>query len=41
MAARAYFTDAEDQALLARFFEFDRRMIHEKYAAVVEGLRRR
>ena len=41
VAARAYFTEAEDQALLARFFEFDRRMIHEKYAAVVEGLRRR
>jgi hemerythrin-like domain-containing protein len=41
VAARAYFTDAEDQALLARFWEFDRRMIHEKYAALIEGLRRR
>ena len=41
LAARAYFTNAEDQAMLARFWEFDRRMIHEKYAALVEGLRRR
>jgi len=37
-ASRAYFTDEEDQAMLAEFFEFDRRMIHEKYRSVVEGL---
>jgi len=38
-AARAYFSDAEDQALLAKFWEFDRKMIHEKYTLVVEGLK--
>ncbi len=37
-ASRAYFTDAEDQAMLAEFWEFDRKMIHEKYQAVVDGL---
>ncbi len=37
-AARAYFTDAEDQAMLSEFWEFDRKMIHEKYKSVVEGL---
>jgi hemerythrin-like domain-containing protein len=37
-ASRAYFTDAEDQAMLAEFFEFDRRMIHEKYRSVVDAL---
>jgi hemerythrin-like domain-containing protein len=39
-AARAYFTDAEDQAMLAEFWEFDRKMIHEKYRSVVQGLKR-
>ncbi len=34
-AARAYFADEEDAAMLSRFWEFDRAMIHEKYAAVV------
>ena len=38
-ASRAYFTDEEDQAMLAEFWEFDRRMIHEKYKLVVEGLK--
>ena len=38
-AARAYVTDSEDQAMLAEFWDFDRRMIHEKYESVVEGLR--
>lgn len=38
-AARAYFTDEEDRAMLAEFWEFDRRMIHEKYRAVVEELK--
>ena len=37
-AYMAYFSDKEDQALLAEFREFDRRMIHEKYKTVVEGL---
>jgi len=37
-AARAYFTDEEDQAMLARFWEFDGKTIHEKYKAVVESL---
>jgi len=37
-AARAYFTEEEDQAMLEEFHEFDRRMIHEKYGAVVEEL---
>ena len=37
-AARAYFTEEEDQAMLEKFWEFDRKMIHEKYKLVVEGL---
>jgi hemerythrin-like domain-containing protein len=36
-AARAYFTDAEDQAMLQEFWKFDRMMIHEKYKAVLKG----
>ncbi len=36
-ASRAYFTEEEDQAMLDEFWEFDRKMIHEKYKAVVEG----
>lgn len=35
-----YFTQAEQQAMLERFWEFDRAMIHEKYEAVVEELER-
>jgi hemerythrin-like domain-containing protein len=35
-SARTYFTDAEDQAMLAEFWEFDREMIHEKYKSLVE-----
>jgi hemerythrin-like domain-containing protein len=38
-AARAYVTDSEDQAMLAKFWDFDRRMIHEKYESLVEGLK--
>ncbi len=34
-ASRTYFSNAEDQELLAEFGEFDRKMIHEKYKAVV------
>ncbi len=37
-AVRSYFTDEEEQAMLAEFWEFDRRMIHEKYKLVVEAL---
>jgi hemerythrin-like domain-containing protein len=35
---RTYFTDDEDQAMLAEFFKFDQKMIHEKYKSLVEGL---
>jgi hemerythrin-like domain-containing protein len=38
-AARTYFSDEEDQDMLAKFWEFDRKMIHEKYKAVIEGLK--
>lgn len=37
-AARQYFSEAEDQAMLAEFYEFDRKMIHEKYLELVQGL---
>ena len=37
-AGRAYFTDEQDQTMLAEFWEFDRKMIHEKYKSVVEKL---
>lgn len=37
-AARTYFTDDEEQNMLAEFQEFDRKMIHEKYQAVVDAL---
>jgi hemerythrin-like domain-containing protein len=37
-ASRAYFTDEEDQAMLAEFWEFDQKMIHEKYNSVVKEL---
>jgi len=40
-AARAYFTEEEDQAMLAEFQEFDRKMIHEKYASMVTELEAR
>ncbi|MCG6910894.1 MAG: hemerythrin domain-containing protein [Deltaproteobacteria bacterium] len=33
-----YFTAEEDQAMLGEFWEFDRKMIHQKYKSVVEGL---
>ncbi len=35
-ASRTYFSDEEDQAMLAEFWKFDRKMIHEKYKAVVK-----
>ena len=37
-ASRAYLTDEEDQKMLAEFMEFDRKMIHEKYNAIVQSL---
>ncbi|MBW2363641.1 MAG: hemerythrin domain-containing protein [Deltaproteobacteria bacterium] len=37
-ASRAYFSEAEDQTMLAEFLEFDQKMIHEKYKLVVNGL---
>ena len=36
-SSRKYFTDEEDQDMLAEFWEFDRKVIHEKYTSVVEG----
>ena len=39
-ASRAYFTEEEEQTMLAEFWEFDRKMIHEKYQAVVEGFKK-
>lgn len=37
-ASRSYLTEEEDQNMLEEFWEFDRKMIHEKYNAVVESL---
>jgi hemerythrin-like domain-containing protein len=37
-SSKDYFTEKEDQAILEEFWEFDRKMIHEKYKAVVDGL---
>jgi hemerythrin-like domain-containing protein len=39
-AARAYVTESEDQDMLAEFWEFDRKMIHEKYESMVDGLKK-
>jgi hemerythrin-like domain-containing protein len=38
-ATERYFTPAELSAMLDRFREFDRNMIHEKYRAVYEAIR--
>jgi hemerythrin-like domain-containing protein len=38
-ASRIYFSKEEDQAMLADFWEFDRKMIHEKYRAVVNDVK--
>jgi hemerythrin-like domain-containing protein len=40
-AARRYFSDEEDQAMLTDFYEFDRNMIHEKYKAVLKDAQTR
>lgn len=37
-ASRAYFSEAEDQTMLAEFMDFDQKMIHEKYKSVIEEL---
>jgi hemerythrin-like domain-containing protein len=37
-ASRTYFTEQEDRAMLDEFWDFDRKMIHEKYGSVVEAL---
>jgi hemerythrin-like domain-containing protein len=37
-ACRRYLSEAEEQALLVDFGEFDRKMIHSKYTQVVEAL---
>jgi hemerythrin-like domain-containing protein len=39
-AARVYVTESEDQAMLAEFWQFDRKMIHEKYESVIESLKK-
>jgi len=36
----AYFSEAEKAQLLERMAEFDRRLIHEKYRGIVEGMER-
>lgn len=36
-AARQYFSGQEDQDMLKEFWEFDRKMIHEKYISVVKA----
>ena len=33
-----YFSSEEQQGMLERFYEFDRKMIHEKYQTIMEGL---
>jgi hemerythrin-like domain-containing protein len=40
-ASRLYFSDEEDRAMLAAFWEFDRQMIHEKYQALVRDFESR
>lgn len=37
-ASRSYLSEEEDLNMLEEFWEFDRKMIHEKYNAVVENL---
>jgi hypothetical protein len=38
LSSRIYFTDEEDQKILAEFLGFDRKMIHEKNKSVVKEL---
>ena len=37
-AATKHLSDKEQQTMLEAFWEFDRKMIHEKYKMVVESL---
>ena len=37
-ASRIYFSDEEDQLMIADFWDFDRKMIHEKYKDVLNLL---
>jgi len=37
-ASRAYFNEAEDQAMLAEFIDFDHTLIHEKYKSLVDEM---
>ncbi len=36
-----YFTPAEKDDMLAQMYEFDRRLIHEKYRGIIEGIENR
>jgi hemerythrin-like domain-containing protein len=36
-SARSYFSEQEDQAMLNECWEFDRKMIHEKYISLIES----
>jgi hemerythrin-like domain-containing protein len=38
-SSRVYLSKAEEQAILKEFWEFDRKMIHEKYETLVQELR--
>ncbi|KJS33406.1 MAG: cation-binding protein [Desulfatitalea sp. BRH_c12] len=37
-SSRTYFTDEEDQAMLSAYWEFDRKMVHEKYNLLVKEM---
>lgn len=37
-ASRTYFTEEEDKKMLEEFWEFDRKLIHEKYESVMAEL---
>jgi hemerythrin-like domain-containing protein len=37
-SCRSYLSEQEEQAMLDEFWEFDRKMIHEKYRTLVKGL---
>ncbi len=39
-ASMGYLTQQEQQAMLAEFWDWDRKMIHEKYRAIVDELER-
>ena len=38
LAYRAYLSEDEEQAMVREFCDFDRKLIHEKYRAVCDGL---